>query len=281
MDSAARSIAEGNLDFEMAPQRDDELGRLCLRFEDMRAELVRSKTEMWRSAESRQRVNAAFAHDLRTPLTVVRGRAEYIGMVSDNAKVEKAAGIILRQAEKLTAYADTMSGLGSLEDMPLEQRPIDPAELVARIAETAENAAREYGLQTFVNGDDCPSKIEADESFVLRVADNLVSNAVRHASDSVHVALSYSNGLLCLSVRDDGPGFGDAAGRALEPFWRGEDESAPCAGGSDGHMGLGLYICTELCARHGGSVSVRDEPDGGGLAVATFLAPPCDDSQNS
>ena len=67
MEEAAAKISDGDLDFNMEPRRNDELGRLCARFEDMRAELARSKSEMWRAAENRRRVNAAFAHDLRTP----------------------------------------------------------------------------------------------------------------------------------------------------------------------------------------------------------------------
>lgn len=278
MDAAAKRIAEGDLDFEMKKQRGDELGRLCSRFEDMRAELARSKGEMWRAAESRRRVNAAFAHDLRTPLTVVRGRAEYIGMVSDDAKVGKAAGVILRQAERLASLADSMSGLESLEDAPLRKKALATAELLARIEESAEAAAGDKGIEIAVSGGSPDSRVYADEALVLRVADNLVSNAVRHAAEFVSVALEWSDGVLSLSVRDDGPGFGSSAGRALEPFWRGDDEPVGSAGGSDGHMGLGLYICSELCARHGGSVSVSDAPEGGGLAVATFLAPPCSDA---
>lgn len=233
---------------------------------------------MWRAAESRRRVNAAFAHDLRTPLTVVRGRAEYIGMVSDDAKVGKAAGVILRQAERLASLADSMSGLESLEDAPLRKKALATAELLARIEESAEAAAGDKGIEIAVSGGGPDSRVDADEALVLRVADNLVSNAVRHAAEFVSVALEWSDGVLSLSVRDDGPGFGSSAGRALEPFWRGDDEPVGSAGGSDGHMGLGLYICSELCARHGGSVSVSDAPEGGGLAVATFLAPPCSDA---
>lgn len=123
MEEAAAKISDGDLDFNMEPQRNDELGRLCARFEDMRAELARSKSEMWRAAENRRRVNAAFAHDLRTPLTVVRGRAELIEMTADG-KVKEAAAVIRRQAGRLAAFADSMSGVDSLEDAPLRKEAL-------------------------------------------------------------------------------------------------------------------------------------------------------------
>ena len=282
MDSAAQRIAAGDLDFEMAPQRGDELGRLCARFEEMRSELARAKAETWRAAESRRCVNAAFAHDLRTPLTVIRGRSELIGMVSDDDRVLSAASAISRQAERLAAYADSMSGLDSLEDASVRPVPVACETLLERIREDARSVAEEYGASLSISSRGLPPVVEADAAAVLRVADNLASNAARHARSTVEVRLSWEDGALVLEVADDGPGFGDAAARALEPFWRGVKDRAASAGGACGHMGLGLYVCSVLCARHGGSIKVDDRKGGGAIATATFSAPavPADSADN-
>lgn len=101
MDDAAGRIASGDLDFSVAPQRADELGRLCGQFEAMRAELERAEGKLWRAAESRRQVNAAFAHDLRTPLTVVRGQAELIGRAAEGEEVRALSRI----ADNLVANA--------------------------------------------------------------------------------------------------------------------------------------------------------------------------------
>ena len=272
MDDAAQRIAAGDLDFEMAPQRGDELGRLCARFEEMRSELARAKAETWRAAESRRRVNAAFAHDLRTPLTVIRGRAELIGMVSGDNRVLSAASAISRQAERLSAYADSMAGLDSLEDAPVVRAPVACEELLRQVEEDVRSAAEGGGISVTVSSRGLPPAAEVDAAAVLRVADNLASNAVRHARSAVEVGLSWEDGVLVIEVADDGPGFGDAAARALEPFWRGVDDRAASAGGACGHMGLGLYVCSVLCARHGGSLAVGDREGGGAVAAATFTA---------
>ena len=93
IDEAARRIAASDLDFSVEPSRDDELGRLCGQIEAMRAELECTEGELWRAAEGRRQVNAAFAHDLRTPLTVIRGQAELVGRLSGEP-VELAAGYL-------------------------------------------------------------------------------------------------------------------------------------------------------------------------------------------
>ena len=115
MDDAAGRIASGDLDFSVAPQRADEFGRLCGQFEAMRAELERAEGELWRAAESRRQVNAAFAHDLRTPLTVVRGQAELIGRAAEGEEVRAAAAAIARQGDRLADFAESMRGLDALE----------------------------------------------------------------------------------------------------------------------------------------------------------------------
>ena len=78
LDDAAARIADQNLDFTVAYNRDDELGRLARSFETMRASLAESQRALWRTAEERKRLNAAFAHDLRTPLTILKGKIELL-----------------------------------------------------------------------------------------------------------------------------------------------------------------------------------------------------------
>lgn len=280
MDAAARRIAAGDLDFKVEPQREDELGQLCAQFETMRAELFRSKGEMWHAAENRRRVNAAFAHDLRTPLTVVKGRAEFVSMATNDDRVKEAAAAISRQADRLAHYADSMSGLDSLESAPARRTPVALEHLITQVAEDARTAAGTHAtanreIAVTCTSHNLPAFTMTDASALLRIADNLTSNAIRHASASVEIELSWENDMLTLAVTDDGPGFGASAKRALEPFWRGEERQGTSAGGANGHMGLGLYICSVLCAKHGGALSVADCPEGGGIATARVLAPAC------
>ena len=77
---AADRIAEQDLDFAIGTVRGRELGRLSETLEHMRASLLEAQRELWRTAESRRRLNAAFAHDLRTPITVLKGTVEMAQM---------------------------------------------------------------------------------------------------------------------------------------------------------------------------------------------------------
>lgn len=76
LEEASGKIAENDLDFSIAYEGKDEMGRLCGSFEKMRGALLANNRLMWQQMEQRKRLNAAFAHDLRTPLTVLKGHLE-------------------------------------------------------------------------------------------------------------------------------------------------------------------------------------------------------------
>lgn len=75
---AAQRIAREDLDFSIAYDRRDEMGALCGAFEAMRLSLSQNNARMWRAMEERKKVNGAFAHDIRTPLTVIKGYAQLL-----------------------------------------------------------------------------------------------------------------------------------------------------------------------------------------------------------
>lgn len=81
---ASENIANNDLDFRVDYHSKDELGQLCVSFEIMRSTLESNFSEMWRQMEERKQLNAAFAHDLRTPLTVLKGYDEMLQSSSDS-----------------------------------------------------------------------------------------------------------------------------------------------------------------------------------------------------
>lgn len=267
MDEAARRIAANDLDFTVAQTRNDELGRLCAQFETMRAELARTEAELWRAAENRRQVNAAFAHDLRTPLTVVSGQAQLIERMARQEAVRHAAAAIARQAERLAAFAESMHGLDTLEATAVEPAPLDLNAWLDEAASDARAVVQAAGATLTVERTNLPPLVAVDARALSRIVDNLVANAARYARATVHLALSWKNDQLELAVSDDGPGFDDAAlKRAAEPFWS-------ASKGSGGHLGLGLYITRSLAEKHGGALTIANDPEGGALLRVQLAAP--------
>ncbi len=120
LEAAADRIARQDLDFQIGAVRGRELGRLGTAMEGMRSSLLATQRELWRTAEDRRRLNAAFAHDLRTPVTVLKGTLEMARMKADRAgsgeDVRKTLDTLSGQADRLESYAQLMSRVTKLED---------------------------------------------------------------------------------------------------------------------------------------------------------------------
>lgn len=252
-----RRIRARNLDFSIPAVSEDELGQLCAAFETMRAQLLRSNRELWRQAEERKRLNAAFAHDLRNPVTVLKGCVTLLRQGDrDPGTLDRLERYTLRVEE----YVEAMSGIQRLEQLPVRPRPVDSSALAAELEETARLLATR--LPVSLSAPEL-GPVELDRGILLTVAENLIGNAARFARQRLELSLAREGDLLTLTVADDGPGFPpDLLDAGPKPFGRvGEDPE---------HFGMGLYSCRLLCRKHGGELRLENRPAGGALAAAYF-----------
>jgi len=263
---ATAKITVNDLDFRVNYQARDELGQLCQSFELMRSTLAANLAEMWRQAEERQQLNAAFAHDLRTPLTVLKGYNEMLQAgAPDSAQVAETARTMDRHIARLEAYVRSMSSLQRLEQLQPERQPVPLGQLWNALGEGARIICQRQG-RDFEAAELPPeladSEVLVDAEFVNRVSNNLVDNAARYAQSRVSLALAAQPGGLLLTVADDGPGFAPGSlTQADKPYFTDDRRE---------HFGLGLYICQLLCQRHGGCLRLDNLPGGGAEARALF-----------
>ena len=271
LDAAASKIADQDLDFSVAYDRADELGRLAASFETMRASLAASQRALWRTAEERKRLNAAFAHDLRTPLTILKGKVELLEahLQAGDATPEQlasSAASLAAQVERLERYVAAMSGLQKLEDRTVRPaaQPFDAvAGAVDDIGRSLCAPNRAFALSVSAQCNAERPELAVDRSLVEEVAENLVGNAARFAAARVEARMDVRDGFLVLTVEDDGPGFSPAAlEQGCAPFF----SETP----SKDHFGLGLNIAALLCDKHGGSLALGNRAGGGARTTARF-----------
>lgn len=277
LEESVAKIRQNELDFHVTYDSRDELGGLCASVEEMREELVKNKEELWRAAERQKELNAAFAHDLRTPLTVLRGYTDFLaryipeGKLSQE-KVQDTLALMSDHLARLEDYTRTMKGIQSIEDIPFAPRRTALSAIEQRIREILFALGQTGGIRMTCEGFSEDLTVSADDNLLTEVLENLLSNAIRYADSEICVCMDYHKERqeLLLSVRDDGPGFsGEQLSQALQPYHK--EYSADC---SDEHFGIGLHICLELCKKHGGTLSVANSILGGAIASATFSAPP-------
>lgn len=268
LENAAEKIANDDLDFFVCCDRTDEMGRLCALFENMRNVLQENHREMWRQMEERKRLNAAFSHDLRTPLTVLKGHTDILLKYLPNGKISleetlDTAVSISEQITRLENYTAAMNKLQRLEDIPVERQSVESDGFVDSLKDTAAILCA-YKELTFVN--ECGSgELCIDPEILTQVFENLLSNAVRFADTKVSVICKRTKTVFLVCVADDGQGFtAKDLELATNPFYKANKNKV------DTHFGLGLNICKILCERHNGGISLANRPEGGALVQADF-----------
>ncbi len=265
LEDAAGQIARDNLDFKIVCQKENELGQLCSSFEKMRAALKESKEEMWRQMEERKRLNAAFSHDLRTPLTVLKGQSELLKAYAPQMSIEKitdTSEMMYRHIERLEAYVKTMRDLQRLGDIEIARQKTALKALQEQVQEMGP-AICSLKRFSYHPVQDPETVLYADSRIVLQVLDNLLSNAVRFAKSEVEVCLQCEDGYLYLTVQDDGEGFAASdLANATKPFYKTVRET------DHEHFGMGLNICKVLTEKHGGYIRLSNQ--GGAQVLAAF-----------
>jgi len=268
---ATQRIKENDLNFSISFTSKDELGQLCESFESMRIALLKSHRELWQQAEERKRLNAAFAHDLRNPVTVLKGSAGILqkGMQQGSLTVDNASesiALIAEYSARIESYVEAMTSVQKLESLACAPKPV----AWLTLADTLKNSLSILGASAgkaveFVNADE-NRPVNVDSHMIYNVAENLVSNALRHSKTGVSVSLSCDNKKITIRITDDGSGFSaEILKKGAVPFLR--------DGGADTdlsrHFGMGLYICHLLCEKHGGTLTLANHLSGAEV-VATF-----------
>ncbi|HET7508489.1 MAG TPA: HAMP domain-containing sensor histidine kinase [Solirubrobacterales bacterium] len=246
--AAAGELAAGRRPEPVPRERTEELDDLAVAFNGMSEQLLLAR-------DAERGVLLSVSHDLRTPLTSVRGYAE--GIEDGTLEPAQAATVIVREAGRLERLVGDLLALARLRQGVLEVRrePVDLGAVAREAEERLRPRAAEAGVEVRVEGS---GAAEADHGRVLQVVTNLLDNATRVSRRGGTVAIAVADGRV--TVADEGPGIPpEELPRAFERFHL---RSRSGRNSPDG-AGLGLAIVSELSAAMGGAATVENRPTGG------------------
>ena len=299
-------IREHDLDFTIPEVSGDELGQVCAAFETMRGELLQTNQELWRQAEERKRLNAAFSHDLRNPLTVLKGTVKLLRQgAADEHVLERMETYVLR----LEQYVEAMSSVQRLEQLPVKRTEVKLSLLRDEVEETVRLLAPGVNAEVAVNraaqrmpevsgsdvrtlsdrkariidgkspGDGTGCTVESvlvDHGLFLTVAENLIGNAARYAKSRICVELAVCEGerLSYYKGRKNGLFLimtvtDDGRGYPPELVQEGPKPFGRMEEDA-AHFGMGLYTSRMLCQKHGGALFLENVKSGGARSIAVF-----------
>ena len=253
---ATKHIREQDLDFMVDYNRNDELGRLCMAFEEMRQALYNNNRQLWNMIEQRRILQASVAHDLRNPIAIVEGYVEYMqqcladGNLNDEELRHTLSNLGVT-AKRLEHYTDYIRDLNAVEETETKYSVVQLPDFLRRATESLSFLAEQHSLEITYHSTISDCQVKLDEQIFYRIVENIFSNAVRYAKSKVNFEYFLTNGMLVISISDDGKGFSRTMLRKKNTFLYSEDKTGE-------HMGLGLATSRALSQKHGGSLELSN-----------------------
>ena len=264
LQNGVERIQEDNLDFHIEYDGDDELGRLCCSMEKMRRELRQKHKALWESLEQRKLLNASVSHDLRTPITVLKGYLDYLEKNIPQDKLTEdmlldTVSSMQGAVNRLELYVESVRDIEKIENIEIEKRSENVKLLLNELRSNVRQLAG--NKEIIISNDITVDKIQIDKGVFFRILENLLQNALRYAEKQVSINLSHKKDFLILTVKDDGKGFSAAdLEKATTVFYSNDKEKQ--------HFGIGLSVCKILCEKHGGLLYVGNQKEKGACVTA-------------
>lgn len=273
---ASHRIKERDLNFELSYNSQNELGELVSAFEKMREELESSLTREWELEAERRQYIDAISHDLKTPLTIIRGHVEALEDVWGNEEIfSRYVKTIEKNVDRVNHLLNEFNRVNEIDrhDFKIEAHECDIDSWLQGILYEYQCIAEQKGIcfEYHLHVEDGAETFFIDEQRMNRVIDNIVMNSLRFTpkNGEIKVYAIIEEGLFEFHVYDTGRGFQTKNTEKLFTRFYQEDQSRT---ESDNHTGQGLFIAKTIVEKHGGEIYARNRIDSEGAHV-TFLIP--------
>lgn len=259
LQEATRKIRDGNLDFTLEVEEDDEIGELCQDFEEMRIRLKENAEEKIQYDIENKELISNISHDLKTPITAIKGYVEGImdGVASSPEKLDKYIRTIYNKANDMDRLIDELTFYSKIDTnkIPYEFNKINVnsyfGDCVEEVGLDMDSRNIELGYFNYVSDD---VVVIADAEQMKRVINNIISNSVKYMDKPkgiINIRIKDVGDFIHIEIEDNGRGI---AAKDLpcifDRFYRTDSSRNSSQGGS----GIGLSIVRKIVEDHGGRI---------------------------
>ena len=270
---ATQNIKNGNLDFEVQVQNEDEIGELCEDFEEMRKRLKDNAEEKLRAEQQSKELISNISHDLKTPITAIKGYVEGLidGVADTPEKQNKYLQTVYSKAIDMDHLINELSFYSKIDTNKIPYT-FSRINVVGYFEDCAEDLGRELEEEqigfTYQNYVDDSVQMIADAEQIKRVINNIVGNSKKYsdkADTKIHMTVKDVGDFVQIEIEDNGKGI---AAKDLpyifDRFYRTDASRNSSKGGS----GIGLSIVKKIMDDHGGKIWVTSKE---GIGTVMYL----------
>ncbi|MCI8738391.1 MAG: HAMP domain-containing histidine kinase, partial [Lachnospiraceae bacterium] len=232
----------------------------------MKLALKKSLTEQWQAEKLRQEQISALAHDLKTPLTIIRGNTELLYDTDLTIEQQECADYITDSYMQMQVYVKTLIDLSTASTgYQLNKEILNLPDYLKQVKVSIDALCRTKEIHLQMSMSDIPTQLTADKVLLGRAIQNVVNNALDYSpqNGTLHIDVYGKDNFVDISVTDEGGGFSDEAlQHAQEQFFM-DDQSR----NSKLHFGMGLYIAKSIMEQHNGELILENSKSTGGAKV--------------
>lgn len=272
--AATEEVKEGNLDYPIQYRRKDEIGKFIRGFNTMRTHLKQSQEKEEQFKEDRKQLIANISHDLRTPLSSIKGYVEGLqdGVAQTDEMQEKYFRVIRQKTDQLDHLIEDLFQFSKLDlrQLPLDQQFVDSRVFFQSLLDDAVEDGKSKNVCIDVPRQIPSVTLSLAPVRITQVMNNLTENAVRYGADSIVIStrIDHDESNFTISVKDNGEGMEkEELTKIFSRFYRAEKSRSRESGGT----GLGLAIVKSIIEQHGGSLWADSELNYG--STITFTLP--------
>jgi len=271
LENASLQIRKGNYDFKIDTTAKDEIGDLARTFEETRKQLKETEKIKRKYDDNRNELISNISHDLKTPITTIKGYIEGLidGIPSSKEKKDKYLKTIYQNTVNMESLINELFLLSELElkDFPLNFVPIDIKAYLTDCVEELKFYLAEKGITLKFDADyNEQEKIYADREKIKRVILNIINNAVNHKASidpAITIKLTEKKEEVQIEIRDNGQGIPEKSlNNIFERFYKADKARSTNSSGT----GLGLYIAKEIVMSHEGRIWAKSQ-EGKGTSI--------------
>lgn len=266
--AAAGEIANGNFESRADDKGSDEFSLLASDFNRMAEHISVQMDELEKSAKTKQTMLDNLAHEMRTPLTSIRGYAEYLrdAKISEEERID-ATEYIISEAERLRLISERLLDEAFIRENGINRAETDLGELLTELRQTLSYKASVYGteLKTEIS----KAVVSCDRLLIGLMISNLTDNAIKacRGNGTVVIGCTADEEKTVIFVRDSGVGMTEEQLKHItEPFYRTDKSRARSEGGT----GLGLALCEKIAIAHGAELRFESTVGEGTTAKIIF-----------
>lgn len=259
MKIATQNIKDGNLDFELEVEADDEIGQLCRDFEEMRLRLRDTTVEKQEFDKKNKELISNISHDLKTPITAIKGYVEGImdGVADTPEKMERYIKTIYNKANEMDLLINELTLYSKIDSnrIPYNFSTVSVNGYFDDCATDLQIDLEARGIQfNYVNFVDSDIRIIADVEQLKRVINNIVSNSAKYMDKTqkrINLRVKDVGDFIQVEIEDNGKGIGaKELPYIFDRFYRTDASRNSMTGGS----GIGLSIVKKIIEEHGGKI---------------------------